>query len=1072
MDLTYAERANLLVMLTESGKSPDGDSQLLATATAWATRNLDAPGLRGVVAADIAMLSGFLARANPMDETAKIARAGLCIILESELQTQPEHLKFPRYVGSYALNLIRQRNNAGLLQSPLRLTAEEKHQAMEMFRGYQTEGSQVRDLGLVRAARQVTESIQPLIGGGLLQRFKRNVDALCNIVDKDPVTSGNYSIARAGLRYVTECDDVINDSLGLVGFLDDNFIVQQAVDLIHGERQPWVPLIEETFASWPFLYRLVWEQDGVSTPISEFLALNSSLLCPSLRRFQVGACVVIGLPQLGPMPALLAVISSLGSILNDSSRNGGGPSYQLGQRVKVDNSAIRTFAGLREHGEVRLFGLARERTKQGHTASSVEWLPMSDLYRLSPVDEKFVPRGRFVTSIGRSDGIVPPLEQVTGDIQGTGVVERVPQTVLVAPLNQSASCLETLSIFGAPVLEVVPVGHLSRRGEIDVWAGRSSSLRPALLIVPDLDSACEYFEANKEKVGSIIVQTEGANLNRAASLNRLKAQGAHLTVLQKISDLPNLPQDGDAVLQWSDHDFKALTWPEGGDAEDSYNSVSAFERRLQVSITHKLTVQTVALNEVTEAYDAIELFKVEANPDDPDLVGEYLGLMWSCFTALMRTPVALQKAPLSLQRIEEKLQILCQPSQGVGPFNRNAAVALSIVNESLVAFKRALFETNPKEELLRAVFAVDREARLVLANSTTVESGCFGLPLASGDIDAVEHHVFPGWLSRTRMRQAVEPPLLNPATLVLYGIETKWYHTAVQEWGKERVLRRDRFRAQGVLPENFVEALSSSLDQSPRILPDPNAEYEAITEQQRMRQVLRVVGQGIGVGDISALPVFFENGWAVLTPGYVCRVVAPSQTDYKGESSFTLDEKVVGDLVVGDRVLFIEGSARDVLRDAVDVDLAPEKRSLATLWRKALLQYASSCNLSVADVHARLAEAGVGVSAQAVRNWLEDDNITAPLQYRRDIPIIAAVTGDRELLQKLDKCTEAVSVVRSAHLKAGRELARRALHEAKNTGEFVSVSGARVVVATVVNVGSESILVGRAQVNRYMEGDE
>jgi hypothetical protein len=1056
----------------EGSNSPDGDPQLLATATEWATRNLDAPGLRGVVAADIAMLSGFLARANSKDETARIARAGLHIILQSELQTESERLKFPRYVGSYALNLIRQRNKAGLLQSPLRLTNEEKDQAIEMFRCYRTEGSQVRDLALVRGARQVTESIESLIGGGLLQRFKRNVDFLCNIVDREPLTSGNYAIARAGLRYVTECDDVINDSFGLVGFLDDNFIVQQAVDLIHGGREPWVPLIEETFASWPFLYRLAWEQDGVSTPISEFLALNSSLICPALRRFQVGSSVIIGLPQLGPMPVLLAVISSLGSILNDYSHNGEGLAYQLGQRVKVDNSAIRTFAGFREHEEARLFGLARERTKQGHTTASVEWLPMSDLYRLSPVDEKFVPRGRFATSIGRSEGVVPPLEQVTGDIQGTGVVERVHQTVLVAPLNESASCLEALSIFGAPVLEVVPVGHLSRSGEIQVWAGPSSSLRPALLIIPDLDCACEYFEANKEKVGSIIVQTEGANLKRAASLHRLKAQGAHITRLQKISDLPSLPQDGDAVLQWSDDDFKALTWPDDTDVEHSHNSVSAFQRRLQVSVNQKLTVQTVALNEVTEAYEAIELFKVEANPDDPELVGEYLGLMWSCFTALMRMPVALQKAPLSLQRIEAKLQILRQPLQGVAPFNRNSAVALSIVTESLVALKSALFETNPKEDVLRALFAVDREARLVLASSTVVESGCFGLPLASGDLDAGEHHVFPGWLSRTRMRQAVEPPLLNPATLVLYEIETKWYQRAVQEWGKERVLRRDRFKIQGVLPENFVEALSNPSDESPRFLPDTNAEYEAIAEQQRMRQVLRAVGQGIEVRDISAVPVLFENGWAVLTPSYVCRVVAPSLTDNKGDSSLTLDEKVVGDLVVGDRVLFIEGSARDVLRDAVDVDLSPEKRSLATLWRRALLEYVKNCNLSLADVHARLSEKGICVSAHAVRNWLEDDTMTAPLQYRRDIPIIAAVTGDRELHQKLEKCTDAVSVVRSAHLKAGRELARRALHEAKNTGQFVSVSGARVVVVTVVNVGSESILVGRAQVNRFMEGDE
>ena len=77
------------------------------------------------------------------------------------------------------------------------------------------------------------------VGTRLLQRFKRNVDFLCNIVDRDPLTSGNYAIARAGLRYVTECDDVINDAFGLVVFLDDNFIVQQAVVDPDSQARPY-----------------------------------------------------------------------------------------------------------------------------------------------------------------------------------------------------------------------------------------------------------------------------------------------------------------------------------------------------------------------------------------------------------------------------------------------------------------------------------------------------------------------------------------------------------------------------------------------------------------------------------------------------------------------------------------------------------------------------------------------------------------------------------------------------------------------------------------------------------------
>jgi hypothetical protein len=91
------------------------------------------------------------------------------------------------------------------------------------------------------------------------------------------------SLARGALSYLACEDDVIDDRLGLVGYLDDNFVVQTAVDLIEPGRVPSLDLLDSITEVWPFVNRCMLNESGAAYPLSEFLMVNSALSCDQLR---------------------------------------------------------------------------------------------------------------------------------------------------------------------------------------------------------------------------------------------------------------------------------------------------------------------------------------------------------------------------------------------------------------------------------------------------------------------------------------------------------------------------------------------------------------------------------------------------------------------------------------------------------------------------------------------------------------------------------------------------------------------------------------------------------------------
>jgi hypothetical protein len=126
----------------------------------------------------------------------------------------------------------------------------------------------------------------------------------------------------------------------------------------------------------------------------------------------------------------------------------------------------------------------------------------------------------------------------------------------------------------------------------------------------------------------------------------------------------------------------------------------------------------------------------------------------------------------------------------------------------------------------------------------------------------------------------------------------------------------------------------------------------------------------------------------------------------------------------------------------------------------------------------KLRAAGCKSQAQAISNWIHDDNMIAPLKYRTDVPIIANVTGDESLKSQLRIVVEAIRSVRSAHQqKAPRVIAKRIRAKAaevvrqEQADEPIVHLDGDLVLLRVVEKASKPIPVKYTGANRLLEGD-
>lgn len=1108
--LSFADRENLLETLHRfSGEEIDVDSLLKLTGD-WASSLRPKFGFEQALLRNVMQLANYLRLHRTAKDIATIASGTINFIVKNQARRTSEihedhcssddpdefYALGKAFLASYSVHEISMRLGSPVSYHPPAITKDEQVLAEDIFERLSlADGC---DSTLVSRVHAKLEQIRELTKYGFLKRLATNALALVEVLADQERPVEDKICARGALRYLLEKDDAIKDELGLVGYLDDLFILQTAVELISPQREPLVELLDRVVGAWPFLNMLTLDDGSGPRPASEFTILNSAISCRKLRSVDMMNTLLIA-PETGPMAVLIGFVSTLGLAHEAGARRLTEESFNPGQKVLVDYEAVAIFEGFvaLEDGR-RMFKLRKNRTERGEkNLGTITYWPMSDLRRIVPADSKRDTRGNIDWTHRNKETAICGLEFLFNGPNRADVHSISKQVIVVMPTTLAADfCSQTL-LYGQPIKDVVPIGQISADGESPKrWSVRFGTQTPVLLFASDLDIACSYAQDHREEIEQIIIDVTGRNREKHASIKRLnRLQIPYLLVVsERIENEIELAKHNDlSVWEWEGTDLEALVWPESFDAMHT-GSVAKFESRVRATSNARPTVEKISLPIVGDTYKSFCSLRRLAKRRETYSLPELDAIVAEAFfavTHLMRCATALDDGSPVVANINDRLHKINSSIESSNYLSENERTAAVLLAACIEKFLRQLLLHNPKASALSSILSrypsadiMCPDARLLTDLRVAFQSRSNRVFPSPASNDTLSNGlILTGWFKHSRMSSLLSPPIAEPIVLLLYDVECRW----LQQFSHQRqAMRQSRARLKG---RSVIFPTMSGWKQP---LPPDEPQQEVDVELDDYRQIqteiddgfkARILDQvrtGASDADTKARMIVFSGGYfGLFTDNYKLNVVT-----HLLDGSITGDDEkacvrlaAAKELVIGDQVVF-RPKSRDLIREVADTLLKLGQRETAGLWKTALRSYIEKCGLSDEMVCRKLRAAGCEAGDPAIRNWINHDEIIAPQQYETDVRVIADVTGDATLSSSIDAVIDAIKHVRRAHQQlAPRVIAKQVRHNAakivrdeRGDQSMVHLDDDLVLVR-VVETASELLPVKYVSANRLIEGD-
>jgi len=1102
--LTYSDREFLLQTFdTLKSEWRGEDEQLLAGACDWAKRLEPSCGFEHALTRDIAVLSRFLTSHKTDQDLSDIARGGLLYVLRAS-QNDPSRLGAlglldDAFITSFAVHEIRVRLDEQAVYNPPRLSRDEQKHAENLFLEL-AEKPVSNDQYLIDKSRTVCDGLANLAACGLFQRLKRNVEFLITVVSNADWSQEQRCYARAALSYLICEEDAIDDRLGIVGYLDDNFIAQMAVDLIEPKRDPWIEVLDTTVGAWPFLNSMVIDDGSGGRPISEYVIVNSALSCPLVRGGQSGLTALV-VPFVGPMPLLLGFVASLGLIQNSGQHEVSENTFIKGQKVLVDNNAIAEFAGIKEINGHRRFGLTQDLYRNGHYQPCTHWWPISYLRRLTLADSSRSTRGKLTCDLSKSGAMLPALEYLFNASRSADLAAVRKKMLVVTPVTVAGDLAKRLRFFGYPLKEVVPMGNIVDN-EIKPWSNSFGQQEPLLVFSSDVDVACVYAEEHSDLIDTIIIDMTGRNSGKFASLGELQRMDFQTLVITPERSASEFPvEDDDSIImwEWDAKDLSALLWPKGK-VTDADGIIVRYEHRLQTQSSVVPQARLIDCPLTDEVFESVRHLKSVAQQRGEDFLAELDELVVLAFgvtSYMFRSATLLTDNIPSYHAIKNnivRIGDIARESRYLSEMEQAAATNIKVLLQDL--FEKLKMD-NPKaiavQEILdaqsgRAIICPDRRLLVDLEQVYGNQGLRILSDYAPDDEENIGGAIIPGWFRKDRMARILIPPATQPLTLLLYNPEYRWHADFCHERKISRMRRARCGRRSKVFPS--VRGWAEQDNERARLAVDEHdssflRELESIQERihaARRKHAYQTAKSDGSEIEVPARLVLFEGGaHAFLRESYKATVVThllDAIVEDTEKENVDVSYKTAKELKPNDALLFHRRSDRDVIRMTADEDMPEGLRETAMAWQKALVSYAQREDLKPQEIRKHLRIAGCAVHIQTIRGWLHDNDRIAPRQYERDIGIIAKVTGDPYLNNNLETVLDSVSAVFGAHQRASHKLARKVLRRAveilkeeRRQLKLIELES-DIVLARIIEIDEYDTNVRLSMINRLQESEQ
>jgi len=1118
--LSYADRASIFQIVAQLRRAPPiPDDELLRTVSGFLLAHHAQSGFEHALARDAIALCNHV-RVSPQLEVRETAQAALRYLLKEKdfcLDTTPViGLQDDVYILGLALHEIAELTGIPARYGAPGLTEEERALAETQLEHF-VDDPLLPDGELVIRARQFCEQIRNLAETGCLGRMRRNIESMIGILDQ-PGTSDAHAWSRGALSYLAYPADVIPDDLGLVGYLDDRHILDTAMAMIQPQPDPWLSILDETVQQWPFLNWLILSENGTRYQASEFLIANAALalgrLAPAMEPLQ--AAIIV--PNEGPLPALLSFISALGLVCAAAQREGGSLEFQKGQKVLVDGTAVWIFDGYERINGREMFRLTQYRRGRGGGLPTSRLWPVTELVRLRSTGEDRAVRGQIIYDMDSNPAPISAIDRLLHTKRPFQLGSMKQHLLSVANVTSTREIMRHLRLFGERLSDVLPMGSVTCDGEIDIWSERWRGTSPVLLFLPSVDRTSDFLEdADAGEAPLLIVDGKGAIARQSVSLRRISKTRIPLLAIARErdhQDLEVLSAQGFEFFEWEPRDLRELLW-QASPGEMENLQIRSYEQHVATCGRASAETRRIGCPEAIAAYEALlALRRVHARREDAiDELTKFLAMAGGLMHTLAQSVIPMARCDDLAARIDRNLATLAN-LLSTGLFM--SAEERHGSGKVLAAFKkledRLRFE-NPKASALAELLCIEPRITIICHDATAAsETRAYWMseearrdfpmcraapdviPCPRGNDDKLSSTaVIVGWFGKRRMPDLIQPPIAANLTLLLYEFESAWSDSLRRACECARSKRGGRGTRHRLLGNKKLwrpdgagaPASPPASDAEPERETPESDDFDAlVTGYRRARAIAYARGGGADEPDVEAMLFWFAGGsHAFLTSSYKAKAVTHLiEGTVRLDSLEKAEVRLVRrqDLSVGDWLLFHLGSDADAIRMVADEQLgSPAIRKTAKLWQSVLRGFRDRNGLTDRQVWNRLKDGGCDHHLLTVRNWLSDEDMIAPRDaHDHELEIIANVTRDGELRDRMIECDAAIREVWGAHLTASHHLAVKVVERvARSLSQRAVTSDTglleidpSVVVARLDEIEPGTATVKRSMSNRLNEG--
>lgn len=832
--------------------------------------------------------------------------------------------------------------------------------------------------------------------------FDQKLDALVKVADSD---DPNTAVARSALTYLAKKEDVVPDHIGILGLLDDLYVIEWAYAVVE-EQAYGLPLLAEYQRRFPHLESSYVTASGtmldrfgqyvvgcahalLEDPVNNYMVLRDSeaFLAPI-----VGSAALAAMQENASASANTEWVE--GDILNLLNF---GESPERVRYLGHQNIAgsERIVVEVRSSGRLYL---------PTDLASSMEVAPRQDYRTLS--------NGSAVAEWQKNHSI-DPLHFL---FKGRPRSDARRAVLVLAPRNLLEHYLPSLHSRGQPIAKLVGASWISATQNEEPLS-QSVISRAAIYACASAMVARNLIEDPPPGVVGFDLIVLGANNFREVQAEFVGQDLPRLRTLclTDISEVPGAPGsahflEDEVVLPWSlrPRGYKQLD-PLLRALRRQYNRwvvdrrVEVFQNEALASINEFLEAQTDDAGEdFSSIVQQLRRFLADAGRM-PRPNGVYQKALKE--RASMLAKVASREALYDpqLNGVSKALKRLADEGE-FAPNRLWDSIKQSATPLTILCRSRQ--EAQETTELLRAW-------------------GIKGAGLTANElfqVAPVENLLVPGWHGAETMRRLDTAYPAVKLNYNLYDFQERWF---------DRVMGALRKRAGSY--DTPIKAIGQGIDsvaETERLIwPTPTRSDPVKTDSANefvppieirpdLKGVLDQINRGTSQSDeekVTGIPVVLDDfGTFMFLPPHASLVLLDKRVRRPEDACISVSQ-----LRAGDVFILKDGSHRDLFQELAPNYLQNPEDVLhaANVWRKPLIEARKSGSVEWKKLCRQLADAGLKRTEMAYRNWVTGDTI-APLNYREVIPLLCSLSEDQEVKGAGEFSVQAVTALYEARHKA------------------------------------------------------